>query len=512
MRDALILKLGRRLCSKFGGDSQQFNYIRSKLRLVARLLICLRRVSGQPAWSMSDFINPTQFKYVVEAAKECAGFTDSKSQYKVPSNALKSGAVLRTLAEIKQGEALERSDSATAETCVQFLKLCDLNWSCEVSSVALRNISDRKRTSCNILPLTEDVLKLNDFIVNEVDKVKKDVDSSHDAFMTLTQLALAKVLLFNRKRQGEVSRITIADYNSKMRSDDTHEMAQALSEFERNLLKVLERIEIRGKRGRTVPELLTEQMNQWLVMLLANREHFVPVDNPFLFATATEQSHFRGSDVLRKYSVECGAKQPHTLTSTKLRKHIASTAQVVSLKENELDSLASFLGHDLCVHTNFYRLPSDVIEIARVSKLFLAAEKGNLASFSGKHLSDIEIGPHEEVQTSSDECNDNDDECEESVQITAVAGESDQMEIPADENDKMSIPNTISVSMVRDRKQAVKKKWTQEEKKKVATYFANVIMDRQLPGKVAIQQFLEKSGLQRSWTNVKDHIRNEFLK
>ena len=100
LRDTLILKLGRRLCSKFGGDSQQFNYIRSKLRLVARLLICLRRVSGQPTWCMSDFINPTQFKYVVEAAKECAGFSDSDSQYKAPSNALKSGAVLRTLAEI----------------------------------------------------------------------------------------------------------------------------------------------------------------------------------------------------------------------------------------------------------------------------------------------------------------------------------------------------------------------------------------------------------------------------
>jgi len=86
-----------------------------------------------------------------------------------------------------------------------------------------------------------------------------------------------------------VSRITITDYKNKVKSDATHKMAQALSEFERNLMRVLERIEIHGKRGQTVPTLLTEQMNQWLVMLLANREHFVPVDNPFLFANATEQ-------------------------------------------------------------------------------------------------------------------------------------------------------------------------------------------------------------------------------
>ena len=115
-----------------------------------------------------------------------------------------------------------------------------------------------------------------------------------------------------------------------------------------------------------------------------------------MFANATEQSHFRGSDVLRKYSVDCVAKKPHTLTSTKLRKHTASTAQVVSLKENELDSLASFLGHDLRVHTNFYRLPSDVNEIARVSKLFLAAEKGDL-SFSGKKLGILKLDQNEQA-------------------------------------------------------------------------------------------------------------------
>jgi len=47
--------------------------------------------------------------------------------------------------------------------------------------------------------------------------------------------------------------------------------------------------------------------------------------------------------VLRIFSGDCGAKNPELLTSTRLGKQIVSLAQVVSLKENELDSLATMI-------------------------------------------------------------------------------------------------------------------------------------------------------------------------
>ena len=76
-------------------------------------------------------------------------------------------------------------------------------------------------------------------------------------------------------------------------------------------------------------------------------------------------------------SAECGASKPHLLTSTRLRKHVATTTQVLGLKEHEMDMLANFLGHDIIIHTKFYRMPLDVLQIARVSKVFLAAERGH---------------------------------------------------------------------------------------------------------------------------------------
>jgi len=307
-------------------------------------------------------------------------------------------------------------------------------------------------------------------------------------------------------------------------------MTQSLSDFERGLLKILERVEIRGKRGRTVPVLFSEDMTRWIDVLLAHRSRYVPADNPFLFASATEHSYFRGSDVLRTFAVTCGASKPHTLTSTKLRKHIASTVQVVSLQKNELDSLAKFLGHDLRVHTEFYRLSSDVIEIARISKIFLAAEKGKLSEFAGKKLSDITVAPDEEVETSCDESGD-DEEAGNSQQMTADSESvsDDGIEVEAENSAQiMGDSGIVSEDIVRvrnsdtersavitarkSRKSYARKKWTKSETEKVAMHFASDIMNKRLPGKAAIETFLLESGIERKWRNVKDHIRNGYLK
>lgn len=82
----------------------------------------------------------------------------------------------------------------------------------------------------------------------------------------------------------------------------------------------------------------------------------------------------------------CGAKNPEYLRSTHLRKHIATLSQVLNLKNNELDQRANFFGHNIRVHRDFYRLPEATTEMAKISKLLLAMEKGTLGEFQGKLL------------------------------------------------------------------------------------------------------------------------------
>ena len=68
---------------------------------------------------------------------------------------------------------------------------------------------------------------------------------------------------------------------------------------------------------------------------------------------------------------------------------MASMSQLLNLRDNELDILAKFLGHDIRVHREFYRLPQNTLEIARVGKLLMAMNEGNLDKYTGKSLDEI---------------------------------------------------------------------------------------------------------------------------
>ena len=101
--------------------------------------------------------------------------------------------------------------------------------------------------------------------------------------------------------------------------------------------------------------------------------------------------HYRGNDCLRKFSNECGAENPDAITSTMLRKHVATMCEMLSLKDNEMDELADFLGHDIRIYREFYRLPDHVIQVAEISRILLATESGTLRKYSGKSLDEIDL-------------------------------------------------------------------------------------------------------------------------
>ena len=156
----------------------------------------------------------------------------------------------------------------------------------------------------------------------------------------------------------------------------------------------LDLVEVTGKRGRTVPIILTPEVRESIDLLNSNRIAIgLPVANPYVFARVNKQSlsYARGCDCLRKVTSSINLQQPKLITSTKLRKYIATVSQVASLSENDLDWVAKHLGHDIRIHRDFYRLHDSTIELAKVSKLLLAIDGGDIKALAGKSLKDIQL-------------------------------------------------------------------------------------------------------------------------
>ncbi|KAE8277831.1 hypothetical protein D5F01_LYC24138 [Larimichthys crocea] len=322
------------------------------------------------------------------------------------------GHNLKKIASIVECEAIISGDENTTNNVRAFKQICDTKWNECVSSQALRNLCEAKWNVPQLLPFAEDVRKMHQFLTVQRTECRRKLEEepSKKPWAELAKITLCDVILFNRRREGEVSKMSLSAFTLRDTSSTHPDVELALSDLEKKLCKHFERIEIRGKRGRKVPFLLTPDMLASMELLVKTRRICdVPDDNQFMFGRPEALTHFRGSDVIRWVARSCGANHPEALSSTKLRKHMATMSKVLNLKDNEMDDLADFLGHDIRVHRQYYRLPEGTLQLAKISKVLMAMERGQLAEFKGKNLDEINIDPEENVVVDS-EASDAEDE------------------------------------------------------------------------------------------------------
>lgn len=149
-------------------------------------------------------------------------------------------------------------------------------------------------------------------------------------------------------------------------------------------MKNLKRVVIRGKRGRGVPVLFSLDVQEHIKILLKYRSNIFKKPNPFLFGHPDTGGPICGYKVISKYAVSSRAKNPKAITATRLRKHLATLTQIFNMTESEIEQLATFMGHTVGVHKGSYRLPDDIYQTAKVSKLLMLMEKGATSQFKGK--------------------------------------------------------------------------------------------------------------------------------
>jgi hypothetical protein len=373
---------------------QKKGYIRGQVNLLVRFLQEMRK--HQKNVSVKDCICPSQFKNVIQAVKSVAGYDCESGWYEKPSSALKIGHILKKCAKLVKRDAILTRNKECMEDADYFYQLCETEFGDEVSSKALKTLIHRRRNKVKLLPISEDVVKLHKYLHSEMDDCTSLLAKSNErqeneqTWRRLASATLTQIIVFNRRREGEVSRMTVDDYDRRTKSDLSADTQKVLGALENGLCKMFSRVELCGKQDRTVPILLTKDTETSLDLLKTRRVQCgIRTENPYIFAYCNSDNYLRGCDCLREATVQCGASQRSRLRSTNLRKHVATLCQMINLKENELDILAQYMGHDIRIHRNFYRLPEDTLQSALLAKIFISMEDGTFVSQKGKTLEDF---------------------------------------------------------------------------------------------------------------------------
>ncbi|KAL0153989.1 hypothetical protein M9458_050746, partial [Cirrhinus mrigala] len=373
--DHYLMQFAQSLFNKHGSERSKHEYIRQKVREVGRLLVTLRHTTR--IHNLEEAIKPGNFFILTSALKRVSGFDHESSTFKAPSLALKIGHSLRKISDLIMCRAL------------RFHTLHETKWSELVSQSALSNLSEAKYNKSTRLPLAKDVQKLQLYLGQQVELTKQKLADNPTAgtYAALDRGSPSQVILFNR-REGEVARMTVKNFEDRDMSQLNDDISSGLTEVEKRLCKQFVRVELKGKKGRKVAVILTSDMTANLSLLISKRKECgVTENNNYLFTVPCSDGHYRGQ--FGQFADACGAEDPQNLRSTNLRKQIATISQVMNLKENELDQLADFLGHDIRVHREYYRLPQSTIQLAKISKLLIAMEKGSVKNIQGKSLDEI---------------------------------------------------------------------------------------------------------------------------
>ncbi|KAF3837838.1 hypothetical protein F7725_009606, partial [Dissostichus mawsoni] len=188
----------------------------------------------------------------------------------IPSLARKVGHSLHSLAMFLKSEGLKSNDKESAKDAEEFAQLYRESWKCNIASQALTQLEQSKWNSPQLLQFTKDVQNLHSHLSEKQLECLKDLKEvvSQSNWKDLAKVTLAQVILFNRRREGEVSRMPVSADVSEMHED----VNLALTTLEQKLCKHFVRITIVGKRGRKVPVLLTPLMRESLDTLIKKRE------------------------------------------------------------------------------------------------------------------------------------------------------------------------------------------------------------------------------------------------
>ena len=242
------MKFGALLYEKLG--DRGFANISQRLRPVASV------VHESSLETMSSLLSPENIDEAIRCAQVIGGLDKGQKNqhtelpvYGKPGKAMKIGGELRQLAELKKGVALEKRDVETAKEAEDFLSLVDLYWNSRVAHVALKTRDAKKYEKINVLPLTEDLKRFTEKSKEMLSSCT--VPDTRSEFVDLSKKVLARLMVFNKRRPTEVSRVLLSSWMQRhdYKTESIQEIKKSMTKMETQLFDKLDVVMAIGKRG-----------------------------------------------------------------------------------------------------------------------------------------------------------------------------------------------------------------------------------------------------------------------
>lgn len=300
---------------------RSFNTIANKVRLLSEFLIECRKIQ-QKQLSLAEALKSENFGFIREAVKTMFKYNvrsegkDLKVTLERSSSAIRLKQTLDKIAILLHVAAIKNGDWESCKK-LEYLPILLNHYLNPICNNARKNMKCSSSGLPQTLPANEAITNL----VTYLDEQLKSTPLVLENRRILSEVVLARILIFNKRRSGEVAKMTKKQWESRNQwKTDILKDAEALDATEKILVKEFDLLYVNGKGQRYVPIIIPPIVTNPLKWL-SETSH-----NQFVFCNQTE-GHIRGHDALRNSAKSAGI-ETNVITSTKFRKLSATTLQV----------------------------------------------------------------------------------------------------------------------------------------------------------------------------------------
>ncbi|KAK5648181.1 hypothetical protein RI129_003073 [Pyrocoelia pectoralis] len=248
------LAVGHRSSKHHSANNRQI------LRRCARLLIEIQKIDCTVK-NFEDVLRPEKYNLIMQSIynmciiKDCSNF-----EFGIPTIANQMNNYLKELPLLLQTEYLKQGyseDSLQIQRLKIFLLVHEREFNVYISKSANTTMIKNRFKKKFVLPTTEDIVLFNDYIkklASDSFSVLNNNGFDVSSYATLQKCVLLQLLIFNRRRVGETSRMTVELYLARERVNESQ--YKYMNRLEIMLAKHYHRMELLGKRERRLPMLL----------------------------------------------------------------------------------------------------------------------------------------------------------------------------------------------------------------------------------------------------------------
>ena len=265
--DATLCTWGNGLTMKYG--IAHAKYIRDKLRTVGTLCKSYHEKYGTnditDDISVRDILQTKNFRRIFDIVEPTFGTSLTPP--------VKLGGYIKEIMVIFKQQAIYSNDSEKKEEIDNFLYLVNTKWNL-ISAPYIRMLKEQKPIVVE-MPITSDIRTFLHFLSGEIQRYVNELcqDKTLEIWIILSKNVLAFLIVFNRRREGEVSQVKLETYTQMLNYDEmeTDVFTQTLSTIEQYLCENYSYMTTVGKRNRRVPILYPHHIKVALDSLVENR-------------------------------------------------------------------------------------------------------------------------------------------------------------------------------------------------------------------------------------------------